>query len=287
MKSTLFGIALAALSSVAMAADLPARTSPPAPAPFPIVAAQNWAGFYVGFNTSYLRFRDTIKDGWTNPADAFGAYNPEWITKANNPAYTLGMHAGYRWYLGKSKWLLGLEAETNKLFVKKRYDCIYSLTNSTCDSGVLGNSRAAWDIIFGPTLSYDMVNILPFVQIGIHAIKDNGCNFLKPIFAGQNSLPALTCLNPRNIPASLWGRTVDTTRNTLRIGPMISTGFNYALTNKFSLKAAIRYSYFPKKRYVLVGFGPDYNDSTASIFSGTIGLSYRFSGSAASVVAKY
>ena len=278
MKSTLFGIALAALSSVALAADLPARTSPPAPAPLPIMASQNWAGFYVGVNASYLRFRDTIK---------YGSYNLEWISKANNPAYVLGVHGGYRWYLGKSKWLIGLEAEANKLVVKKRYDCIYSLSQSTCDNAALSNSRAAWDIIVGPTLSYDMGKILPFVQIGIHAIKDNGCIVLEPIFANQLSIPALTCLNPRTVSAASGGQPVDTNRNALRIGPMISTGFNYALTNKLSLKAAVRYSYFPKKRYPLVGLSPDYNDSTASIFSGTIGLSYRFGGSAAPVVAKY
>ncbi len=47
-KFLLTGVALAALSGSALAADLPARRGVPVKAPEPVVYAYNWSGFYIG-----------------------------------------------------------------------------------------------------------------------------------------------------------------------------------------------------------------------------------------------
>jgi outer membrane immunogenic protein len=47
-KFLLTGVALAALSGSALAADLPARRGMPVKAPEPVVYAYNWSGFYIG-----------------------------------------------------------------------------------------------------------------------------------------------------------------------------------------------------------------------------------------------
>ena len=56
MRLSLLVSAISVLSVSALAADIPSRASPPAPAPAPIMApAYSWTGFYGGINVGYLK----------------------------------------------------------------------------------------------------------------------------------------------------------------------------------------------------------------------------------------
>ena len=65
-KFLLTGVALAALSGSALAADLPARRGVPVKAPEPVVYGYNWSGFYIGAHGG---------GGWSEKCFTFVAAN--------------------------------------------------------------------------------------------------------------------------------------------------------------------------------------------------------------------
>lgn len=94
MKFKLVAAALLAGTSIASAADLPARTYSKAPIVSP---AYNWSGFYVGLQGGYAWQADTTN---ATAAGGFGDLKGGFV----------GGTIGYN-FMASPNWLLGIEAE--------------------------------------------------------------------------------------------------------------------------------------------------------------------------------
>src|SRR5271154_1188756 len=95
LLSALFGSVGVALSTAALAADLPTRKE--APAPVPYVAPFTWTGFYVG---GYVGGSFGSVD-WSYPLFSGGTNNPG--------GFNVGGLAGYNYQIGAT--VLGAEGE--------------------------------------------------------------------------------------------------------------------------------------------------------------------------------
>lgn len=93
--------ALVALSVVATAADLPARTNASAPSP---TTASNWTGWYGGINGGWAH----IASNWIH-----GSTGVDEGTARSNIG-TFGAQLGYNFALA-NRWLLGAELQANSL----------------------------------------------------------------------------------------------------------------------------------------------------------------------------
>ncbi|HEV2571746.1 porin family protein [Methylocella sp. CPCC 101449] len=82
-KTLLTAVALSAMASTAMAADLPRRAPAPAPAPMYVAPIFTWTGFYVGAQ---------IGGGWGRSEVAGINYNANGVVG--------GLHAGYNQQFG-------------------------------------------------------------------------------------------------------------------------------------------------------------------------------------------
>jgi outer membrane immunogenic protein len=115
--------ALALMSASAMAADLPARTMAPAPAPF--VAAPpmfTWTGFYAGVNAGWVRTENRVYNRGTAGFDALVGPGTDAALTAGFPArfgstnrngFIGGVQAGYNQQFGM--FVAGIEADINWL----------------------------------------------------------------------------------------------------------------------------------------------------------------------------
>jgi len=103
-KILLAGVAFAALTGAASAADLPVRTAPPAP----VIAAVplfTWTGFYVGVNAGY---------GWNTNNNNNGFFDPATGTffassGSNDGGFVGGGQIGYNYQIGA--FVVGAEAD--------------------------------------------------------------------------------------------------------------------------------------------------------------------------------
>ena len=117
--SWLLAGASALLSGSAMAADLPSRTSAPAPYVAP-VAIWNWTGFYAGVNAGY---------GWNTSrwnaagVPGFASFN------TNGDGFVGGAHAGFNWQFGSI--VAGLEGMINFTDVGGSSQCS-TFAGTTC-----------------------------------------------------------------------------------------------------------------------------------------------------------
>ncbi len=102
-KLLLSGAALIALSSAALAADLPSRTVAPA-APAYIPPAFTWTGFYVGVNAGY----GFANDGDNSGAVVGGVFFPG-ASSGSGDGFVGGGQVGYNMQFGQ--FVAGLEAD--------------------------------------------------------------------------------------------------------------------------------------------------------------------------------
>jgi outer membrane immunogenic protein len=102
MRLLLSSVALAAGMSAALAADLPARTSAPAPAP--VFVAASWTGFYIGANIGYAWTDATL--GNSSPPGP-----PARFVNADSDGVSGGLQAGYDWQVGSL--VLGVVADVS------------------------------------------------------------------------------------------------------------------------------------------------------------------------------
>jgi len=95
--SLLIGICAAALATApAIAADLPMKAPPPAPAPI-----FTWTGFYVGLNAGG-KWAD-VEHTVTNGATTFT------FNRDSNGSWIAGGQLGYNWQMGQ--WVFGIEGD--------------------------------------------------------------------------------------------------------------------------------------------------------------------------------
>jgi len=114
--------ALAMMSASAFAADLPARTMAPAPAPFVSAPMFTWTGFYAGVNAGWVRNETRVDNRGTAGFDAaFGAGTdaalagafPARLGSSDRNGFIGGVQAGYNQQFGM--FVAGIEADINWL----------------------------------------------------------------------------------------------------------------------------------------------------------------------------
>jgi outer membrane immunogenic protein len=152
-KTTLGIVAVAAtIGTAALAADMPVKAPPPAPAP-----VYSWTGFYIGGNVGYGVARDPSSLG----APIFPGTGIE--SFAIMPAGVIGgVQAGYNWQV--SNWLLGLETDFQGTGQKDSV-CVFDCVTNTLFGGTsahtinetiswVGTTRGRVGVAAGSTLYY-------------------------------------------------------------------------------------------------------------------------------------
>lgn len=98
LKIVVGAVALAALPTIASAADISQRRSAPATYAPAAPVMYNWTGFYVGGHIGY---------GW------FQADADQFNVQAGDDAFFGGGQIGYNWQAVGSPWVWGLEADAS------------------------------------------------------------------------------------------------------------------------------------------------------------------------------
>jgi outer membrane immunogenic protein len=101
-------VSAAALSTSAMAADLPARV--PVKAPAPVVVAPSWTGFYIGINVGGVWNRAEFTD-WGRGLQPFAFPIGTTFWSPSHAGFTGGGQAGYNFQSGN--FVFGIEADFN------------------------------------------------------------------------------------------------------------------------------------------------------------------------------
>jgi outer membrane immunogenic protein len=148
-------VSAAALSSGAMAADIPARM--PVKAPPPVVVAPSWAGFYIGVNAGVAwndaKFTALGQVGGLQPL-AFPNGTTYW--SPNEAGFTGGGQLGYN--LQSGNFVYGVEADlnfvSNKASVTQATNIIVPSITSTTKLDWMGTVRGRLGVTLSPTLVY-------------------------------------------------------------------------------------------------------------------------------------
>jgi len=143
-KILLAGVALAALSSAASAADLPSRV-----APAPMIAAVplfTWTGFYVGVNAGYGW--NSGNSSYIDPAFGYGS------SSGDDGGFIGGGQVGYNYQIGS--FVLGVEADLQYADVGNKSSGYYAgyYTGSNDSDGYFGTVRARAGVAFDRALIY-------------------------------------------------------------------------------------------------------------------------------------
>jgi outer membrane immunogenic protein len=125
MKKVLLAALMAGVASSAMAADLPTRKAPPAPAQYYAPTVFNWTGFYVGVNGGWA--------GGSSGAD-FGSPNGGLI----------GGTVGYNYQIGQ--FVLGLEGDWDWADLKKSGVNALGSYDNKIDQVLTARARAGYAI---------------------------------------------------------------------------------------------------------------------------------------------
>jgi outer membrane immunogenic protein len=144
-KILLAGVAFAALSGTAFAADLPSRVAAPAP----IIAAVplfTWTGFYVGVNAGY---------GWNSGNSQF--VDPAFGYAGNNSddgGFVGGAQIGYNYQIGQ--FVIGVETDLQYANVGNKSNSYYAggIYSGNDSDGYFGTVRARAGVAFDRALIY-------------------------------------------------------------------------------------------------------------------------------------
>ncbi len=248
MKKTLLPLLAASLlGTTAMAADLPGRSAPlaPAPAMMPIFT---WAGFYAGVQGGYA---------WGNGSGGgFNAAGAQISAASQSPSGLFGgLHAGYNWQNGSL--VLGGEVDAEVSGVRKD------------NLGIAGNGvkseelfRASFRLRAG--VAFDRALLYATGGLAIADLKNTYNSFVvgQPLFA------------------------VDSTRTGWTLGAGLEYAFTNNWSGRVEYRytkfGSQNDAGFPAAFGALARANWNYNDSAIRV-----GLTYHFNAPAGPVVAKY
>jgi outer membrane immunogenic protein len=265
-------IASLGLTTIASAADLPARTYTNAPV---VPLAFNWSGFYIGGFVG-----GAFSDGnatATDPATAAGArYNGGNLVNSYglNSSFLGGGTIGYNWQTPGSNFVLGLEGEAGYLHMRRSQQDINAINSGFAFPDSINSSRIgdAYGVIAG-RLGWAADRTLLYVKGGV-AFVGNSYNFTDACTTG-------TC------GASTLALGHSDTDVTYAVG----AGIEYAFTNNWSIKGEYLYlgtrQHFTQSGVAGGGLAGTTEINTASepgVHTVKLGINYRFGGP---IVAKY
>jgi outer membrane immunogenic protein len=238
MKKTLLAVAAIAalIGTPALAADMPVKAPPLAPAP-----VYSWAGFYLGANIGYGWRADPIGMSGDNLAGTFfltAGFNPPPSVKTTGTVG--GLQLGYNWQIDP-KWLVGIETDFDASSVRGRASGFVIATNETDVSaktpwfgtlrgriGVLPTDRllayATGGMAYGQANANALVQVVPNIGFTSGGVLADGSS----ISCGVGAHAAnITCI------AGSGSRT--------QFGWTAGGGLEYAIWDRWTIKAEYLY----------------------------------------------
>jgi outer membrane immunogenic protein len=218
----LLTVSAAALSTSALAADIPARM--PVKAPPPVVVAPSWTGFYIGVNAGAAWNRVEFTDLGGPTVLAFPRGTTYW--SPNDVGFTGGGQAGYN--LQSGNFVFGVEADINYVSNKS------SIT-------LPGNP-------FGPITSTSKLDWMATVRGRL------GMTFASTLFYATGGWAFAHFQDTWNIPGATIPGNVEKTRS----GWTAGGGIEHMLTSNWTVKVEALYADFGRWDGFLTGFGGTY-----------------------------
>lgn len=221
----LTALALALGTTVASAADLPARTEPLAPVT-PSLPIFTWTGFYVGANAGYAFGSDSRQRFIGNPV-LVNTLVPAGVVPSgldtDGDGFTGGVQAGFNYQIGQ--FVVGVEGDINYIDVDR---------SRTFSSPALGGTVTE----FKSELDYlaTLRARLGFAVDRLLVYGTGGFAFGEVGYSGSITAPGL-----------LWsGSSSDT-----RVGYALGGGLEYAFTNNITAKVEYLYYDLGRQNYTL------------------------------------
>lgn len=284
MKTVLMSaIALGAMAVTATAADMPARGSAVAPAPY-VAPVFTWTGFYLGVNAGAAWHGNDNCPGFYDYTSSTGvigsrvsAFAP--ACNSDDTAFTAGFQGGFNWQMGAV--VFGIEGDVNWLGNDNKYgygaylyDGKYYTLDASPRSTMLGSLRGRLGWSFDRALLY---------MTGGAAFRNS---------TNGDSISVYSAATGGNL---LTTYATNSDRN--NIGWSLGGGLEWAFTNNVSLKIEYLHSQFDRGNNLFVTSNSNYNsyafrndNSTDSIDVVRFGINYRFGGptpAPAPVLARY
>ena len=261
-STVLAGVSLAAMTTAAVAADLPSRRAPaPYIAPPPIFT---WTGFYIGLNAgAAFRTNNNNNNNAFLFGGGFGGNN-----NGNNVAFVGGGQIGYNWQTGPVVFGLEADAQYRSAFGGNNNNNAFLFGggfggNNNRNDGFLGTARGRIGYSITPMF---MIYATGGAAFGNTFANNNNNNFLFGGFGGFGG-------NNNN--------------NNFRVGYTVGGGVEYAFTPNWSVKAEYLFVDLGRTNQAnLFGFGGGNNRSQTHV--ARLGVNYKFNWAApAPVVARY
>jgi outer membrane immunogenic protein len=245
------GLMAAGVSAPALAADLPARTTPYTKAPAIVAPLYNWSGFYVGLNGGGASSHNC----WSI-IDSAGCHDAT--------GGLVGGQVGYRWQI--TNWVFGLEAQGDWANLKGSNTSAFGTFGG---QPFLNQTKIDGTGLFTGQVGYAWNNVLWYAKGGAAVTHDtyNGI--------GQVAEPGIPV-------GSAFDQATET-----RWGGVIGTGIEFGFAPNWSV--AVEYDHLFMGSNSLnftnpAGAFTRTNNVKQDVDMGTVRINYRFGGP---VVAKY
>jgi outer membrane immunogenic protein len=272
-KFILTALALIGATSIASAADLPARTYTKAPV-MP-VQVFNWTGFYIGgFVGGAFDDRNATATDPSSPAGAL--YNGGNIVNSYglNSSFIGGGTVGYNWQTPGSNFVFGLEGEAGYLNLHRSQQDINAINSGFAFPDSINSSHIgdAYGVIAG-RVGWAADRALFYAKGGV-AFVGNSYNFNDSCSTG-----------------GCGASTLFLGHSDTQVTYAVGAGIEYAFTNNWSLKGEYLYlgtrRTFTQSGVAGGGLAGTVETNTASepgVHTAKIGINYRFGGP---ILAKY
>lgn len=244
MKKFLLATTAVLLAAPALAADLPRRSSPVAPAPIYAAPVFTWAGCYVGAQVGYAWTNsDTVL--FTAPGARFNALT----YGIDNDGFLGGVHVGYNWQRGA--FVYGLEADIELADVKSKFTILGNA--GTGENNLRGSLRARVGYSFDRALFYvtgglAMARVESKVLIGVTNFSASDTKYGWTVGAGVEY--ALTS----NWSARLEYRYTDLGDYKMALAPLGAAGFSSADLTDHAVRVGISYRFGGASRPVVARY---------------------------------
>lgn len=270
LRTLLLGTAVALSSTLAVAADLPARSAPPLMAYVPF----SWTGAYVGVHAGYgllntKRNDAAVGSGSSSFSSGSGGGNYAGSQHTNASGALGGVQLGYNQQYGSM--VVGLEADVSATSIKGSTSSTGSAFSSTFglgfgfgggSSSLYASNRLNGIGTLRARLGYAADRALFYVTGGLAYGKvENGVTYAV------------------NTPG--WVGSVSSSQSNWKTGWTLGAGMEYALTNNWSLKTEALYYDLGKKSYNasysdINGFLDSAGSAHNTGLIARVGVNYRF-----------
>jgi outer membrane immunogenic protein len=269
-------VASAAWSSAAFAADLPARTAPPAPPPVVAAPVFTWTGFYIGLNAGVAignSYSPTFVAGGLFPTPASNLVPG---SSAGGTAFTGGLQAGYNWQM--NQFVFGLETDINWRDGAGNLNGVYATNPAGYGAAypsytLSGFDSDRWYGTLRGRIGYAFDRALIYATGGLAYGETGGGSVT---VNGAGAFP--------NVPFSGGGKD-------WRTGWALGGGIEYAMWDNWTARLEYLHVDLGRTTQTFTGGGGgalNYtvrHDNTDDIIR--VGLNYKFGGPVGSVLARY